>query len=125
MSCNSRILQFICERYRDCGSPGTGVRILRNPLEPGLSSDFTSYPRKPAGTPKQYRLLKHCIQGANLLQLLKQRCHVELQNSEKVYKTGFGISLKQPQDCLFLLSKRLHLSLFNPHVSVLSSPPVF
>ena len=49
---------------------GTEVRILRNPLEPGLSSDLTSYPTKPAGIPKQYRLLKYCIQGANLFQPL-------------------------------------------------------
>ena len=41
---------------------GTGVRII--------VLDLTSYPTKPAGIPKQYRLLKYCIQGANLLQPL-------------------------------------------------------
>ena len=66
-SCNSGILKFICERYRGRGSPGTRVRILRNPLEPLLSLDFTSYLTKPAGIPKQYWLLKHLHTGSQSL----------------------------------------------------------
>ena len=83
---------------------GTGLRII--------VLDITSYLTKPAGIPKQYWLLKYCIQGANPSSTCfkQRRCHVQLQNPEKVYKIGFGISSKSPQDCLFLLAKRLHLS---------------
>ena len=79
-------------------------------MEPGLSLDFTSYPKKPAGKPKQYPLLNTAYREPISSSRFKQRHHVELQNLEKVYKTEFDISWKPPQDCLFLLSKRLHLT---------------
>ena len=57
-------------------------------------------------------LEQHIKREPNPSSCFKHRRHTELQIPERVYKTGFGTSSK-PQDCLFLLSKRLHLSLFN------------
>ena len=96
-------------RGRGCGDSGTGVRFIRNQLKPGCPQILPIFPTKPEGITKQCWLLKHCIQGGNLLQMLKQRRPLEFQTPEKGYKTGFGIgiSVKPPQDCLFLLSKRL------------------
>ena len=82
---------------------GTGVRII--------VLDLTSYPTKPEEYPSSIGFWNTAYREPISSSRFKQRRrHVELQNPEKVYKTGFGISSKPPQDCLFLLSKRLHLS---------------
>ena len=59
---------FVCERYRGYGISGTGVRLFKEPIGIRITSDFTSCPTKPEWKiPKQCLLLKHCIQGGDLL----------------------------------------------------------
>ena len=59
---------FVCERYRGYGISETGVRLFKEPIGIRINSDFTSCPTKPEWKiPKHCLLLKHYIQGGDLL----------------------------------------------------------
>ena len=99
---------------RGCGNLGSGLRFIITPcLEPG-DLKFNACPAKSEGRSKYCRLQNSTLKGSqsppaalNTSIILSSR----FQRRRRCRKPGAIYVLSKPQDCLFLLSKYLHLSL--------------